>query len=115
MAIDVQQFRPKEISVKTQDNCIIVEAKHEEKPDEHGFVSRHFVRRYVLPEGCEATDVKTNLSSDGVLTITAPKKAAIPPSNERIVPIEHTGPVRKQQPEKPQEKSDAKQPAKESK
>lgn len=95
----MQQFRPKEISVRTQDNCVIVEAKHEEKPDEHGFVSRHFVRRYVLPEGCEPADVKTNLSSDGVLTIVAPKKAAIPPSNERIVPIEHVGPVRKQKDE----------------
>lgn len=46
--LDVQQFTPNEITVKTVDNAIVVEGKHEEKQDEHGFVSRHFVRRYVL-------------------------------------------------------------------
>lgn len=38
--LDVQQFTPDEISVKTNDKYIIVEGKHEEKQDEHGFVSR---------------------------------------------------------------------------
>ncbi|KAJ8963110.1 hypothetical protein NQ318_018575 [Aromia moschata] len=47
--LDVQQFAPNEIVVKTNGNSIIVEGKHEEKQDEHGFISRHFVRRYVLP------------------------------------------------------------------
>lgn len=49
VSLDVQQFTPKEITVTTVNNTIVVEAKHEEKQDEHGFVSRHFVRRYVLP------------------------------------------------------------------
>lgn len=34
--IDVQQFAPNEITVKTIDDSIIVEGKHEEKKDEHG-------------------------------------------------------------------------------
>lgn len=38
--LDVQQFRPDEICVKTSDKFIIVEGKHEEKQDEHGYVSR---------------------------------------------------------------------------
>jgi crystallin, alpha B len=38
--LDVQQFTPEEITVKTNDKFIIVEGKHEEKQDEHGFVSR---------------------------------------------------------------------------
>lgn len=38
--LDVQQFTPDEISVQTNDKFIIVEGKHEEKQDEHGFVSR---------------------------------------------------------------------------
>lgn len=38
--LDVQQFSPDEIAVKTNDKFIIVEGKHEEKQDEHGFVSR---------------------------------------------------------------------------
>lgn len=47
--LDVQQFGPNEITVTTVDNTVVVEGKHEEKQDEHGFISRHFVRRYVLP------------------------------------------------------------------
>lgn len=38
--LDVQQFTPDEITVKTNDKYIIVEGKHEEKPDEHGLISR---------------------------------------------------------------------------
>lgn len=38
--LDVQQFTPDEIAVKTNEKFIIVEGKHEEKQDEHGFVSR---------------------------------------------------------------------------
>lgn len=72
--LDVQQFSPDEITVKTVDNHVIVEAKHEEKQDEHGYISRHFVRRYVLPPSHDLANVTSTLSSDGVLTITAPKK-----------------------------------------
>lgn len=74
VSLDVQQFTPSEITVKTVENAVIVEGKHEEKADEHGFVSRHFVRRYVLPKDIEVENVISSLSSDGVLTITAPKK-----------------------------------------
>nr|CAD7404388.1 unnamed protein product [Timema cristinae] len=72
--LDVQQFSPSEITVKTVGNEVIVEAKHEEKQDEHGYVSRHFLRRYLLPTDIEVKDVVSSLSSDGVLTVTAPKK-----------------------------------------
>lgn len=89
--LDVQQFAPNEITVKTIDNTVIVEGKHEEKQDEHGYVSRHFVRRYILPSDIEVNNIVSSLSSDGVLTVTAPKKALPLPSGERVVPIVHTG------------------------
>ncbi|KAF8789198.1 Protein lethal(2)essential for life like protein [Argiope bruennichi] len=67
---------------------IVIHGKHEEKTDEHGFVSREFTRRYLLPEGTDPETVKSSLSQNGVLTIEAPKKAIEPPpSNERVVPI----------------------------
>lgn len=47
--LDVQQFSPNEITVKVTDKYIIVEGKHEEKQDEHGYISRQFTRRYLLP------------------------------------------------------------------
>lgn len=87
--VDVQQFNPEEITVKTDDKCITVEGKHEERKDQHGYVSRQFVRRYVLPQGYDIGHVRPSLSSDGVLTITAPK-LALPAPGERIVEIERT-------------------------
>lgn len=87
--IDVQQFKPEEITVKTTENTIIVEAKHEEKKDEHGFISRQFVRRYVVPQGHDMVNVQSSLSSDGVLTITAPSLAVTAPG-EKIIPIQHS-------------------------
>jgi crystallin alpha B len=75
--LDVQQFAPNELTVKTLDNTVIVEGKHEEKQDEHGYVSRHFLRRYILPSDIEVNSIVSSLSSDGVLTVTAPKKVQL--------------------------------------
>ncbi|XP_021194612.3 alpha-crystallin B chain [Helicoverpa armigera] len=94
--VDVQHFSPAEINVKVVDGHVIVEGKHEEKRDEHGYVSRQFVRRYALPQGCLPDTVESRLSSDGVLTVTAPKVLALPSTGEKIVPITHTGPIKKQ-------------------
>ncbi|XP_023933893.2 protein lethal(2)essential for life [Bicyclus anynana] len=91
--LDVQQFSPEEISVKASNNTVLVEGKHEEKQDEHGFISRQFTRRYILPAGYDVTDIVSTLSSDGVLTITAPKRAP-PNSGERVIPITKTGPAK---------------------
>ena len=93
--LDVQHFAPEEISVKTADGWIIIEGNHEEKKDEQGYVSRQFKRRYAIPEGCKPESVESKLSSDGVLTITAPK--SVESSDERVVPITQTGPVRRKQ------------------
>ena len=40
MCVDVGHFKPSEITVKTTDDNIIVHGKHEERNDQHGFVSR---------------------------------------------------------------------------
>ncbi|XP_044263854.1 protein lethal(2)essential for life [Tribolium madens] len=92
--LDVQQFAPNEITVKTNGNSIIVEGKHEEKQDEHGFISRHFVRRYLLPQEHDINDVVSTLSSDGILTVSAPKKSLQQPAGDRVVPITQTGPAK---------------------
>ncbi|XP_063367084.1 protein lethal(2)essential for life-like [Cydia amplana] len=97
--LDVQQFSPEEITVKASNNSILVEGKHEEKQDEHGYISRQFTRRYILPTGYEVADLVSTLSSDGVLTITAPKRP-LPSAGERIVPITKTGPAKHPEPPK---------------
>ena len=86
----MQQFKPDELTVKTVNNFVVVEGKHEERQDEHGFISRQFQRRYKLPNDVEADTLVSQLSSDGVLTILAPKKALPATAGERIVPISHT-------------------------
>nr|AIU47039.1 heat shock protein [Phenacoccus solenopsis] len=90
IVLDVQQFAPSEITVKVADGSVIVEGKHEEKQDEHGFISRHFVRRYVPPKELDLENVVSSLSSDGVLTISVPKKT-LTQGGEKVVPIIQTG------------------------
>ncbi|XP_022174800.1 protein lethal(2)essential for life-like [Myzus persicae] len=88
--LDVQQFGPGEITVKTSEGAIIVEGKHEEKQDEHGFISRQFKRRYLLPKDVDIEKVVSSLSSDGILTVSVPKKET-QVTGERSVPIIQTG------------------------
>jgi HSP20 family molecular chaperone IbpA len=48
--MDVRHFKPEELKITAKDNRIIVEAKHEEQQDEHGYIAREFRRQYVLPK-----------------------------------------------------------------
>ncbi|XP_022916829.1 alpha-crystallin A chain-like [Onthophagus taurus] len=90
--LDVQHFKPEEITVKaTGDNTITIEGKHEEKEDEHGYISRQFTRKYILPKGHDIQKVESKLSSDGVLTITAPKINQNAIEDHREIPILQTG------------------------
>lgn len=89
--LDVQQFDPDDIDVKVVDKFVIVTAKHEEKRDEHGWISRQFTRKYMIPEQCDLDQVSSRLSSDGVLTIVAPRKDQPKVENERVIKITHTG------------------------
>ncbi|CAG0918490.1 unnamed protein product [Notodromas monacha] len=87
VSLDVHQFKPEEVHVKTVDNYVTIEGRHDEKEDEHGYISRHFVRKYLLPEGVKAEEVTSTLSSDGVLSVTAPKQMAIEKGGAREIPI----------------------------
>ena len=55
--LDVSQFKAEEVNVKTTTTEVIIRAKHEEREDEHGFVSREFTRRYLLPLGVDPEKV----------------------------------------------------------
>lgn len=92
--LNVRNFAPEEIKVKTVGNYIQIEAKHEEKEDDNGgYISRQFLRRFLLPKGHDLKDVVSKLSSDGVLTVTAPRKVPLPEEEaERVIPITHVGP-----------------------
>lgn len=87
IAFDVSSFQPEEISVKVRNRDIIVEAKHEERQDGHGYVSRQFTRRYTLPDEYDLDTVSTFLNADGKMTIKALKPKSLEAKNERIIPI----------------------------
>ncbi len=74
MTLHLPNFKSKEICVKVIDNHLVVNAEHEEKPDEHGHVYRHFNRRYVLPRNVDFDKVNATMSDDGTLIICGPKK-----------------------------------------
>lgn len=90
VSLNVQNFKPEEVTVKVADNNVIIEAKHEERNEDDSYVSRHFSRRYALPENCSIKDIVSTLSSDGVLTVRAPPKE-IDTKNARQIHIQHTG------------------------
>ncbi|KAM7397987.1 hypothetical protein PAMA_006050 [Pampus argenteus] len=82
--LDVKHFSPDELSVNVSEEFITIRGKHDERQDDHGFVSREFLRKYRLPAGVSSAEVTSSLSSDGVLTITAPRSS---PGVERSIPI----------------------------
>ncbi|CAK9803876.1 Protein lethal(2)essential for life [Anthophora quadrimaculata] len=92
VTLDVSQFAPEEVNVKVVDQNVVVEAKHNEKEDEHGWVSRQFIRKYIIPSQCDINQIESHLSSDGILSISAPRKVPLKPeANEKVIPIHYTG------------------------
>lgn len=79
--------------MKTENQSIVVNAKHEEKQDDHGYITREFTRRYDLPKEFKVDYITSNLSSDGVLSISCPHTPALE-GGARQVPIQQTGPSR---------------------
>nr|AYP00111.1 small heat shock protein 21.2 [Laodelphax striatellus] len=107
--LDVQQFKPEEISVKLSGDNIVIEGKHEERTDQQGFISRHFCHRYKLPDNVDVDKLQTELSSDGILSLVAPKIINEINNNERHIPIRHTNqPALKQKQQSSNEKSEEK-------
>lgn len=86
VTMDVIHFGPEEISVKIIGNKIVVEGRHEEKEDDHGEISRHFIRKYKIPKCYDVSQASTMLSSDGVLSIQIPYPHLNEP--ERVIPIQ---------------------------
>jgi HSP20 family molecular chaperone IbpA len=75
VSLDTSQYRPDELSVSVSDGVLRVEGKHEEKAEDGSkMVARMFSRQYTLSPSTKQEEVASNLSSDGVLVITAPKK-----------------------------------------
>ncbi|XP_028278131.1 heat shock protein beta-1 [Parambassis ranga] len=87
VSLDVNHFSPEELVVKTKDGVVEISGKHEERKDEHGFVSRCFTRKYTLPATVNIEKVTSSLSPEGVLTIEAPLIRQAIESSETTIPV----------------------------
>merc|ERR1712121_623782 len=89
--VNVENYNPEELVIKTVDNTVIVEAKHEEKtPEGRSYSTQSFNQSFTLPRGVNPESVTSALSKEGVLTISAPLPKALKSSNsERLVPIKN--------------------------
>ncbi|CAL1274848.1 unnamed protein product, partial [Larinioides sclopetarius] len=56
---------------------ITITGEHEERIADSGYVGRHFIRRFMLPDDVSAEHLTTTLSEDGILTVKAPYKWAV--------------------------------------
>ncbi|XP_004630507.1 heat shock protein beta-1 [Octodon degus] len=87
VSLDVNHFAPEELTVKTKDGVVEITGKHEERQDEHGYISRCFTRKYTLPPGVDPTLVSSSLSPEGTLTVEAPIPKAVTQSAEITIPV----------------------------
>ncbi|KAK1882290.1 Heat shock protein beta-1 [Dissostichus eleginoides] len=96
VCLDVNHFSPEELVVKTKDGVVEITGKHEDRKDEHGFVSRSFTRKYTLPSNTDVEKVNSSLSPEGVLTVDAPLIRSIEGSETKIpVNVENKGMLKK--------------------
>jgi len=87
ISLDTTGYKPDELKVSAGQGMICVEGKHEEKSEAgQVMVSRQFSKNYSLPASARAEEVVSDLSQDGVLVISVPKREAIKQEN-RAVPI----------------------------
>ncbi|XP_072016089.1 alpha-crystallin B chain-like [Amphiura filiformis] len=87
VTINVSQFAPEDLNVTVVDGHVQIIGKHEERKDDHGFITREFTRRYLLPDNVDPSTVKSSLAQGGVLTVSAPKKQSDSSGEVREVPI----------------------------
>ncbi|KAL1502295.1 hypothetical protein ABEB36_007461 [Hypothenemus hampei] len=74
--VDVQHFKPEELSVKLVNlKTIVIEGNQKNKEDEQGYISRHFIKTLVIPEEFDVKNSQSTLSIDGVLTVMVPNRS----------------------------------------
>lgn len=81
--LDVQNFSPEQIQVKTVGNEVMIEGKKEIKRED-GWTRSHFERRFLLPDGFPPERVECHLDK-GKLKLVAFRSE---PVQERAVPIQ---------------------------
>jgi len=85
-------FAPEDLKIRVNNNVVTVDAKkRDQSQDGNHQVYQEVCRRFTLPEGVNAREVKSHLDHNGVLRIEAPVSgnALRAPREPRHVAIEH--------------------------
>merc|ERR1711892_1005854 len=74
--INVKDYNPEDLMIKTEENVLIIQAKQESKSSKgKSFVSKQFEQSFDLPPGVDPHQIKSSLSNTGVLKVTAPRNS----------------------------------------
>jgi HSP20 family molecular chaperone IbpA len=88
--VDAYQFKPEELQVKTLDDTLLIEGRHEDVKDQDNFTKMYFIRKYQLPSDVNPQEISSSIDASGRLTVEAPKKYQAIEGRERLIPIEGT-------------------------
>jgi HSP20 family molecular chaperone IbpA len=86
--IDAYQFKPEELQVKTLDDTLLIEGRHEDVKDQDNFTKMYFIRKYQLPADVNPQEISSSIDGSGRLTVEAPKRYQAIEGRERMIPIE---------------------------
>ncbi|KAF0993048.1 hypothetical protein HZS_7248 [Henneguya salminicola] len=93
MNIDLNGFKPEEVSVKQNGDEIIVEAKQEIKnvgnDQSQSKLFRRFIRRFNLPHHINKEEIKAKYTSDGRLVLSSLYTQLPKPQEKDIVRFDH--------------------------
>ncbi|CAG5123214.1 unnamed protein product [Candidula unifasciata] len=89
--VDLSSFNPEEVNITTNDKEVCINAKHEERPDKHGYVCRSMTRKYTLPPGVDPKSFCSTMNNRGILRMTASKDAASALPREVPIAVEYKG------------------------
>ncbi|CAG5116503.1 unnamed protein product [Candidula unifasciata] len=78
--LDLHHYSPEEVRITCDNLRITINAKHEERQDDHGYVSREITRTYRLPADVDVRSVASSMNTHGVLNIRIAKKAIQAPT-----------------------------------
>ncbi|XP_047474990.1 protein lethal(2)essential for life-like [Penaeus chinensis] len=72
VVLDVHDFKSGDVKVRVEDNEVVVEGRVEKEEDDFKSM-KNFYRRFNFPSKVNMEAMTSAMSSDGVLTVTAPK------------------------------------------
>lgn len=88
MRINLPGFKPEDIKVSLKDRVLTIEAKMEKRSANGSRLYQEISRMCTLPENVEMNNLKSQLTSDGVLAIEA--QLIVHEEKPKEIPINHT-------------------------